>query len=62
MIPMLINDSDTLSISGASSPTNGTVVHNSNGTVAFTPALNFVGVASFSYTVSDGKGGTDTVR
>ena len=38
----------------------GTVVLNANGTLTFTPQLNFNGTPSFSYTVSDGFGGTAT--
>ncbi len=53
-------DGDVLHISAVSSPANGAIVLNTNGTVTFTPALNFEGTASFDYTVSDGKGGTDT--
>lgn len=31
-----------------------------NGSIAYTPAANYNGTDSFTYTVSDGKGGTDT--
>ena len=47
-------DGDTLSIASVSSGTGGTAVLNANGTVTFTPAANFHGAASFTYTVSDG--------
>ncbi|MFH7359926.1 cadherin-like domain-containing protein, partial [Pseudomonas syringae pv. tagetis] len=30
-----------------------------NGTVIFTPTNNYSGPASFTYTLSDGRGGTD---
>jgi Ca2+-binding RTX toxin-like protein len=40
--------------------TNGTVTINGDGTVTYTPAADFNGEDSFSYTVDDGKGGTDT--
>ncbi|NTS75633.1 tandem-95 repeat protein [Catenovulum sp. SM1970] len=60
---LLSNDTDTdggtLTVTGVSSPSNGTVVLN-NGVVTFTPAENFNGVASFDYSVSDGNGGVDT--
>ncbi|MFG1411773.1 Ig-like domain-containing protein [Xanthobacter sp. VTT E-85241] len=39
---------------------NGSVVVNGNGSVVFTPKPNFNGATSFTYTVSDGQGGTDT--
>ena len=47
-------DGDTLSIASVSSGTGGTAVLNANGTVTYTPAANFNGAASFTYTVSDG--------
>jgi cysteine-rich repeat protein len=54
---LLANDTDvegdTLSIVQADGATNGTVVL-AGGNVTFTPAANFSGTASFSYTVSDG--------
>jgi VCBS repeat-containing protein len=41
--------------------TNGTVSLNAAGTqLSFTPSLNYNGPASFTYTVNDGAGGTDT--
>ncbi len=33
---------------------------NANGTITYTPAANFSGADTFSYTVSDGNGGTAT--
>ncbi|MFG1422255.1 Ig-like domain-containing protein [Roseixanthobacter liquoris] len=39
---------------------DGSVTLNGNGTLFFTPKANFNGATSFSYTVSDGQGGTDT--
>ena len=40
--------------------TNGVLKLNANGTLEFTPNPDFNGPVSFQYTVSDGKGGTDT--
>ena len=37
-----------------------TVVLSGNGTMTFTPAANFNGAASFSYTASDGQAGSNT--
>ncbi len=46
---------------GGSVPvTGGTVTLNANGTLTFTPAPDFNGTPSFTYTVSDGQGGTAT--
>ena len=39
---------------------NGTVELGDDGTVTFTPDADFHGEASFTYTVSDGRGGFDT--
>ena len=60
-IAVLANDSDVdgdaLSVAAASSP-NGTVTVNVDQTLSFTPALNFNGTTTISYTVSDGQGGS----
>ncbi len=62
---LLANDSDAdgdpLSITSASNAVNGTVAFDSqSNTVTFTATSGFSGQASFSYAISDGKGGTDT--
>ena len=41
---------------------NGTVVIDANGSVTFTPNQNYNGPISFSYTISDGHGGTDSAQ
>ncbi|MCC5665254.1 tandem-95 repeat protein [Nostoc sp. CHAB 5784] len=59
-------DGDTLNISGFTNPANGTLTFNDNGTVGnasddyfiYTPNANYNGADSFSYTVTDGNGGT----
>ena len=58
---LLANDTDPnglpLSITGVSNPSNGTVTYNSsNQSIAFVPTTNYVGPASFSYTITDGQG------
>ncbi len=62
-IGVLTNDSDvdgdTLTVTSATSP-NGTVVVNPDGTITFTPAANFNGPTTITYTISDGHGGTAT--
>ncbi len=59
---LTVNDSDpegqALTVTAVSGATNGTVTL-AGGTATFTPAANFAGAASFSYTVSDGAA-TDT--
>jgi len=62
-ILVLPNDSDpendNLSIESTSQPVHGAVV--ANGTsVIYTPDPNFIGIDSFTYTISDGNGGVST--
>ncbi|MEM8715985.1 MAG: cadherin-like domain-containing protein, partial [Cyanobacteria bacterium P01_G01_bin.4] len=61
---LLANDSDpdgdTLTIASVQDASNGEVVLNDDGTIAFTPNADISGQGSFSYTVADGNGGFDT--
>jgi len=61
-IDVLANDSDpdddALSITEVTDPENGTA-EIQDASVTYTPDASFVGTDSFSYTVSDGQGGTD---
>lgn len=63
-IDVLTNDSDpdgdTLSVTQVSTPSNGAVTINPDFTVTYNPALGYEGSDSFTYTVDDGTGGTDT--
>jgi VCBS repeat-containing protein len=52
-------DGDILAIMSVQGTTNGTVSLSGND-VIFTPTKDYAGVAGFSYTVSDGHGGTST--
>ncbi len=54
-------DNDVLSISSVTDGAHGTVVSNGDGTVTYTPAADYDGSDSFTYTVSDGNGGSDIV-
>ena len=62
-IAVLANDSDPdgdpLTVTSATAP-NGTVVINADGTITYTPALNFNGTDTITYVISDGQGGTST--
>ncbi|MFC1975980.1 Ig-like domain-containing protein, partial [Chloroflexota bacterium] len=54
-------DNDSLTIDSLGAPVaGGSVVDNGDGTVTFTPTNNYVGNDRFTYTISDGNGGTDT--
>ncbi len=73
-VPIIINvlandsdvDGDLLSIASVVSPASGvvTIIDAAAGTLQFTPNAGFSGNVNFSYTVSDGHGGTasTTVR
>ena len=62
-IPVLANDSDPdgdrLTVESVTQPSNGTVTNNGTD-VTYTPYPDFNGMDTFTYTVSDGNGGTDT--
>ncbi len=61
---LLANDSDpdgdTLEITSVDSPSTGTVALNDDGSISFKPAPGFDGDATFTYTVKDSDGLTDT--
>ncbi|HEV2891224.1 MAG TPA: Ig-like domain-containing protein [Frankiaceae bacterium] len=52
-------DGDTLTITAFTQPTHGTVSCTAT-TCTYTPDANYFGPDSFTYTISDGKGGTAT--
>ena len=62
-IAVLNNDSDAdadpLTVDSFAQGQNGTVT-NSNSVLTYTPNANFNGTDSFTYTISDGRGGLDT--
>jgi hypothetical protein len=61
-IAVLANDSDvegdTLTITGFTQGLHGVATLNADGTVTYTPALNYNGIDTFVYNLSDGHGGT----
>jgi hypothetical protein len=60
-IDVLSNDSDPrgapLTLAAAGTPTRhgGTTLVNADGTIRYTPAVDFAGIDSFSYTISNGR-------
>jgi CSLREA domain-containing protein len=63
-IDVLANDTDVdvvdaLTVDSVTQPSNGTVINNGSD-VTYTPNANFNGADSFTYTASDGNGGSDT--
>ena len=61
---MLANDTDPnndpLTVTSVTQPANGQVVKNGDNTVTYTPHTVFAGADYFTYTVNDGRGGSDT--
>jgi hypothetical protein len=51
-------DGDALKVVATTTPSHGTVIMDVSGVVRYTPNPNYHGPDSFTYTVSDGKGGT----
>lgn len=50
----------TLTIVAVGSTSNGGTVFNNGSTLSYTPTASFQGTETFTYTMSDGNGGTDT--
>ncbi len=53
-------DGDAVTYAKASNPSHGSVIVNGNGSYSYTPNASYVGSDSFTYKVSDGKGGENT--
>ncbi len=53
-------DGDTLSVASITQGAHGAVAINPDKTVRYTPAANYNGADSFTYTLADGNGGTAT--
>ncbi|WP_157897860.1 Ig-like domain-containing protein [Mycolicibacterium rutilum] len=51
-------DGDPLTVELLSNPASGTLTLSEDGSFTYTPTRDFHGIDSFTYTVSDGKGGT----
>ena len=63
-VKVLANDSDPdgdpLRLTTTSKAAFGVVIINPDNTITYTPRAGFVGNDSFTYTISDGRGGTAT--
>ncbi|WP_201595863.1 cadherin-like domain-containing protein, partial [Psychrobacter sanguinis] len=55
-------DGDKLTYALADKAANGSVVVNADGSYSYTPNKDFFGTDSFTYTISDGKGGVITQK
>lgn len=53
-------DGDTLTLLGATDGAGGAVVVDAQGRLVYTPRPDFAGRDAFTYTISDGRGGTST--
>lgn len=53
-------DGDPLTVSAVTAASNGSVVINGDNTITYTPTADYYGTDMFTYTVIDGKGGSDT--
>src|ERR1019366_598434 len=53
-------DGDPLKITSVQGMHGGSAYINSNGTITYKPAPSFLGIDQFTYTISDGRGGTAT--
>ncbi len=51
-------DGDGLTVVSIDPPENGSAVNNPNGSITYTPDPGFKGKDRFTYTISDGRGGT----
>ena len=55
-------DGTAIGVGASVAVTGGSVRLESDGTLTFTPATNFSGTPSFSYTITDGNGASDTAN
>ena len=53
-------ESDTVSYAVGSNPSHGSLSIGTNGSYIYTPTTGYTGLDSFTYTVSDGQGGSAT--
>jgi|GEM_PF-1526118 len=54
------DDGDTITITGYTNPSNGTLTFNNDGSFTYTPNPNFYGVDTFTYTITDNRNASAT--
>ncbi len=63
-IPVLVNDYDPdydpIRMTTVNPPANGTVTFSPEGELIYTPNAGFTGTETFTYTIEDNRGGSDT--
>ena len=55
-------DGDPLTVTDVGAAMHGAVTRNGDGTLTYTPGAGFTGADSFTYAISDGRGGSATAR
>jgi hypothetical protein len=55
-------DGDSFSLISTTPPSSGSLTTDANGNFTYTPLANFFGIDSFTYTIRDAKGFTDTAK
>ena len=64
IVPVLANDTDfdgdSLTVTAVGTATHGNVIINPDSTITYTPSAGYSGTDAFTYTISDGNGGTSS--
>ena len=55
-------ENDSLTVTSFTQGNSGSVTQGANGQLVYTPNAGFTGTDHFTYTISDGNGGTDTAK
>ena len=52
------DDGDSINVTGVTSVSHGTLTNNGDNTLSYTPAADFSGTDTFTYTIQDSRGGS----